>query len=624
MTIQKHPETGPEAGEVARGTVQAHVAANPPAGLALPGERWWFRMALALIFALYVRAITFAPVYDDNYLSDGTGGWSDVPRFFTTDIFGTAGTAHSVYYRPLSMTWGFLVGTVTGGAPGWMHLSAIFLHLAVVMLAYVFGRLLFGDERMALLSALLFGLHPSKVESVAWIGSANVDGLGGVFFFASLIAFLNWHKRPQEKSHEGGMAGWMALSVAMFTCAMFTKETMVQILILMGAYLLLNGPAENTLAVGTARQTRMRALTDRMVRTARTLLPYGAVWVVYMAIRHQVIKPAAPSAEYIQPTFTHNNLWTAPYSIWWYLGHLTMPWGLSVEYTSHVIDQPTWLTFGLPALGLLFFLAAAGWLCWLQRSAVAAFLLFWFALTLAPAVIVAPMVLQHDRYLYLASYAFCALVAWAILRLGSFPAKARLAVALGVVALWSGLTWHETGYWDDDMALWGRVLQISPSSTKAQIQLAFLCANYGDSRKALSLLDDGLRYHPNSLNIWLARASILADNLQTDEARAAYLKVVQLTEAAPGQAVPPGQPTRIRATASYRLALIDIKAKNFAEAEHYIRMALSLRPDGVGYHAVLSESLRGEGRMDEANVENSLELRLRLAQQRQAGPARNP
>jgi hypothetical protein len=53
-------------------------------------------------------------------------------------------------------------------------------------------------------------------------------------------------------------------------------------------------------------------------------------------------------------------------------------------------------------------------------------------------------------------------------------------------------------------------------------------------------------------------------------------------------------------------------------------MALSLRPDGVGYHAVLSESLRGEGRMDEANVENSLELRLRLAQQRQAGPARNP
>ena len=52
--------------------------------------------------------------------------------------------------------------------------------------------------------------------------------------------------------------------------------------------------------------------------------------------------------------------------------------------------------------------------------------MFWFVLTLAPAVIVAPMVLQHDRYLYIASYAFCALVAWAILHLGRLPAKARL------------------------------------------------------------------------------------------------------------------------------------------------------------------------------------------------------
>ena len=49
---------------------------------------------------------------------------------------------------------------------------------------------------------------------------------------------------------------------------------------------------------------------------------------------------------------------------------------------------------------------------------MAAFLIFWFALTLAPAVIVAPMVLQHDRYLHIPSFAFCALVAWAILYLG--------------------------------------------------------------------------------------------------------------------------------------------------------------------------------------------------------------
>ena len=41
---------------------------------ALCGEGWWFRAALALLFALYVRTIGFAPVYDDNVISPWSGG----------------------------------------------------------------------------------------------------------------------------------------------------------------------------------------------------------------------------------------------------------------------------------------------------------------------------------------------------------------------------------------------------------------------------------------------------------------------------------------------------------------------------------------------------------------------
>jgi tetratricopeptide (TPR) repeat protein len=247
---------------------------------------------------------------------------------------------------------------------------------------------------------------------------------------------------------------------------------------------------------------------------------------------------------------------------------------------------------------------------------VAAFLGFWFVLNLAPPVIVAPMVLQHDRYLYLSSYAFCALLAWAILCLGKFPARARLTAALCLVALWSGLTWHEMGYWDNDMKMWGRVLQVSPSNIKAHMDLALLYQETGDTSQALSMLDDGLRYHPDSPALWLVRAGILSDAKQTEEARAAFLKVMQLTDPAPGQAVRAGPSIHARAAAAYRLALMEIAASHFAEAERYARTALSVNYQGVGYHYVLSESLRGEGRTDEAKSESALELRLRLAQQR--------
>jgi tetratricopeptide (TPR) repeat protein len=587
MPIQCQPESKAE-------TCRAAGAAST-----VRGQRWWMRAGLALLFALYARTIGFGLVYDDNVISVWNS-WRDVPKFFTHDIFGFDGSAHSVYYRPLAMTWGFLLDWCTGGAPGFLHLSALCLHVAVVVLAYVFGRHLFSDERLALLTALLFGLHPSKVESVAWSGCSCVDGLGAVFFFASLIAFLKWR--------ESGVRRWWAGSVALFAAAMFTKETMVCIPILIAAYLWLNISGLNISGSASTAGSRLG-------RILRALLPYGAVWAVYMAIRHKVIQPAGPSVDYIHPTFTLSNVWTAPYAIWWYLRHLAMPWGLSVEYTPTVLDHPTLTGFVLPAMGILGLLGAAWWLWRRQRSAVAAFLGFWFVLNLAPPVIVAPMVQQHDRYLYLSAYAFCALVAWAILYLGHVSSKTRLAAGLCVVALWSGLTWHEMGYWDSEATLWGRVLQVAPSNIKAQVQMAFLCREAGDVPRALAVLNDGLRYRPDSPGIWLARAAILSGNKQMDDARAAYLKVMQVTEPAPGQVVAAGPRAKMRAAAAYQLALLDISAGNFAEAEGYARTALSVRYDGVGYHSALSQSLQGEGRVEEARTENALELHLRLAQQ---------
>ncbi len=561
--------------------------------------RWLGLVALPLVFGLYVRAVGFAPVYDDN-VSSSWNSLRDVPKFFTHDIFGSDGAAHSVYYRPLAMTWGLLVGLVSGGTTGWMHLSAILLHLAVMVLAYVFGRHLFGDERLAMLTAVLFGLHPSKVESVAWIGSSCVDGLGAVFFFASLIAFFKWR--------ESAAAGWLAASIALFAGAMFTKETMVFVPMLIAVYLWLNTPR-----------------AGRIARISRTLAPYGVVWIVYMAIRHQVIRPVSASAAYIRPTFTLTNLWTAPYAIWWYIRHLVLPWGLSVEYAEKTLQHPTLSGFVLPAMGLLLLLVTALWLWSRWHSEVAAFLMVWFVLTLAPAVIVAPMVLEHDRYLYIASYAFCALVAWMVLQLGNLSAKAGLIAPLCVVVLWSGLTWHEMGYWDCDATLWARSLEISPSSLVAQMHTAQICNEAGNTAKALSILNGGLRYRPNEPYLWVTRAKVMQANNQLEEARTGYLKVMQLTDPATGQSIEGEAPTRraivayLRAVAAYQLAVLDFSTKNFVEAEYYARIALSLDSMGISNHMALSRSLREQGRAKEADAEDALVRRLHAH-----GQNRNP
>ena len=301
-----------------------------------------------------------------------------------------------------------------------------------------------------------------------------------------------------------------------------------------------------------------------------------------------------------------------------------MPWGLSVEYTPVLLQHPTLKGFALPALGLAALLVAS-WLIWRRkRSSSAAFLGIWFVVTLAPPVLLAPMVFQHDRYLFLPAYTFCALVAWAILRLGRLPSKARLAAVLCVVALWSALSWHETGFWDCDTLLWARVLQISPENFWARIMLSSAYGQLKDFPRALATIDEGLRYYPDSPSLWLARAGVLAEAGQPEEAKAAYLKVMKLTEPAPGRAVAAGRPGNARAAAACQLALLENKAGSYREGERYARIAMSLRYDGVGYHSALAESLRGQGQTDEAKNENALELRLRLAQAKQNGLLARP
>ena len=171
------------------------------------------------------------------------------------------------------------------------------------------------------------------------------------------------------------------------------------------------------------------------------------------------------------------------------------------------------------------------------------------------------------------------------------------------------------GYWDCDTTLWSRVLQISPSEPKAQVQLAFIYKEAGDTPRALAILNDGLRYRPDSPNIWLARARMLYEDKQWDGARAGFLKVMQMTEPAPGQAVPAGTPTRLRAAAAYQSGLDGYLRQQLPGGRALRAMALGLDAKGVGYHSALSECLRGEGRIEEAKAENALELRLRLAQQ---------
>src|SRR5215468_2380714 len=209
-------------------------------------SRW-----LAPAVLVLVTAVAYLPTFangfvnfDDieNFLNNRAYrglGWTQLRWMFTAWNLGG--------FIPLTwITLGF--DYVTWGMdPVGYHLTSLVLHLLGSLVFYfVLLRLLrialepgAGNRTAlrlgALVGALLFSVHPLRVESVAWITERR-DVLSGLFTFLSVLAYLRaWDARTGERLERR----WYLASLAFFACALLSKAmavTLPVVLVLLDVY----------------------------------------------------------------------------------------------------------------------------------------------------------------------------------------------------------------------------------------------------------------------------------------------------------------------------------------------------------------------------------------------------
>src|SRR5207244_7055805 len=75
-------------------------------------------------------------------------------------------------------------------------------------------------------AALVFAIHPLRVESVAWVTERR-DVLSGLFYLLAILVYL----RACERGERG--RAWYWLSVAVFGCALLSKSMVVNLPIML-------------------------------------------------------------------------------------------------------------------------------------------------------------------------------------------------------------------------------------------------------------------------------------------------------------------------------------------------------------------------------------------------------
>ena len=405
------------------------------------------RRFLVLFAALaLLTLLAWLPTFGNGFvnLDDGlyvTGNpW--VLRGLTREGLAWALTANVANnWHPLTLLSHMLDVQLFGLSPAGHHGTSLLLHTANVLLLFAVLRGMTGALGRSAMVAALFAVHPTHVESVAWVAERK-DVLSALFWILALGAWTAWTRRPST--------GRYLLVMVLMILGLASKPMVVTLpfaLLLLDAW-----PLE-----------RLRLGWKRLILEKLPLLALSGVSSL-VTLRYQ--RTSMVSLEILPWTFRLAN---AAVSYAAYLGKTLLPRHLAVFYPIP-LEIPAWKVAGAAAL----LLAITAFSLWRARRSP--WLLtgwLWFLGTLVPVIGIIQVGRQAmaDRYLYIPSIGLFLAIVWGTAEL--VKRRAVLAVAAGVVVLALAVgTWAQAGTWRDSATLYRHALAVTRGNYVAHVGLA--------------------------------------------------------------------------------------------------------------------------------------------------------
>ena len=386
-------------------------------------------------------------------LTNGFVNWDDTYNFINNYFFRGIGftnltwamsTRHLGVYQPLAWLLLETQYAIFGLSPWGFHAVSLILHTVNTLLMVIFAikaQTLVRTERanrtetiFITLAVLLFGVHPLRVEAVAW-ASCQPYLLCLFFILASSICYLQVAKL--ELSDKSSRT-YKNLMFVLYAAACLSKATAV---FFPAMLLVLDYLWAQRLGTSFSFFKFMRARLPFV--TSAALTAGLAVWA-----RSEIHQ----SPNVLKMPLLHR-LAYGDYALGLYLSKTVMPLGISNYYPPpNLLTAVGMLLILLPILSLGF-----GVLCFKKAPAVLfAFAVFTAALGANLGILQIGSTVASDRYTYVATAAALCILAFAPL-----PKRRLVAINYLVSVVIIGLvlaTQTQCKIWHDSIALWSDAL----------------------------------------------------------------------------------------------------------------------------------------------------------------------
>jgi Flp pilus assembly protein TadD len=553
--------------------------------MTVPGR---LRLLLPPLVFLITGAV-FLPALRGEFLN-----WDDSVNFVANPHYRGLGSPQirwmlgaTLMGHYIPVTWlSFGLNYALGGMNPWgYHAGNLLLHAANATLVYLIARRLFAAARgsdspigdttgpimvASAFAALVWSVHPLRVESVAWITERR-DVLCGLFFLLAVLAYLKGLAQGSSLRPV-----WQALSLAAFAAALLSKAAAMPlpaVLLLLDLYPLRRGGAG-------------------WKRLAIEKLPY-AVLATATAVVALIALPRGAGVTSYELYGAMSRVGMVAYSFIFYPIKFVLPVRLSPMYELPArVDLLSW-----PFLPALLGLAGVTAALVLGRTRWPGGLAAWTysALMVLPVsgVVHAGSQLVNDRYSYLSGIGFAVLAGAGVLGVLRLRERGRatmttVSVLVGgaaLIVLTLGVAaWTQTQVWRDSEILWRWAVEMDPACSLCHGNLgsALTSAELGQARldEAEVHLRRAIVLRPDNPIPHFNLGTLLSVRTRYDEAEAAFRRYLELQ---------PGSPTGLG-----RLGLLYLLQGRLDEAVPLLLRARGLPaapPRGAGGQAPLATAI---------------------------------
>lgn len=462
-----------------------------------------------LTFAAVVLIITAACYFPS--LSNGLVNWDDDPNITEnvnlemvgkgeswgttiSNIFDINKGAVIGNYNPLPILTFAIEKALTGGDfdedfVRLVHTDNLLLHLLTVFLVMRFMLVLGFGNWGAFLGGLLFGIHPMRVESVAW-ATERKDVLFAAFFFAALLYYVKWIRQGMRNESRTGTYMLMILMALLSSFSKVQAVTLVLSMLVVDYWF--------------RRPINIKALTEKA--------PFWAMSLAFGLINLYTLKQQGSTTDDLTNFNFLDRLCIGAYSLCVYLYKLAIPYPMSPLYPYPKPLPVTVYVAPLAFFGLVYLL----WRAWKadNRIWVTGSLFFFFNVMFLLQILGAGQGFLADRFTYVPYFGMFAIAAWYFEKAMADDAKKMpMQVLLAVVGIgYAVWTVKQIAIWKNGETLWTHVMKYEKDTNSLPYwNRGQFYRNQGNYDQALKDYSEAIRINPKNPELLNSRGKTYFD-----------------------------------------------------------------------------------------------------------------